>query len=128
MTRDTTAGLVKKLIVLRQVRGRCKAIAADRMITLTYRENMQDESRLKRDFDALRRQSLKRPSFRGVAVVCRQKRGALHVHMFVKERQSVQVLRSAWRNVVGEDGGNVHILRMKAAVDFLDIESFVGVL
>lgn len=59
-----------------QVRLRCKAIGADRMITLTYRENMQDRDRLKRDFDALRRRLAKLSTFQYVATPERQKRGA----------------------------------------------------
>lgn len=126
--RDTTAVLVKELAVLRQVRGRCEEIRADRMITLTYREAVHDLSRLKRDFDALRRRLSKLSNLRRVAVACRQERGALHVHMFVKERQSVQVLRSAWQSVVGEDGGSVQVHRVNAAFDFWHGESFVEVL
>nr|WP_284160475.1 hypothetical protein [Burkholderia pseudomallei] len=54
-----------------QVRLRCKAIGADRMITLTYRENMQDKARLKRDFDALRRRLAKLSTFQYVATPAR---------------------------------------------------------
>jgi hypothetical protein len=58
------------------VRLRCKAIQADRMITLTYRENMEDKARLKRDFDALQRRLGALGGFQYVAVAERQKRGA----------------------------------------------------
>ncbi|WP_430733054.1 rolling circle replication-associated protein [Burkholderia stagnalis] len=79
-----------------QVRLRCKAIGADRMITLTYRENMQDKARLKRDFDALRRRLAKLSTFLYVATPERQKRGAWHLHVAVKGRQNYRVLRSIW--------------------------------
>lgn len=92
-----------------QVRLRCKAIAADRMITLTYRENMVDKDRLKRDFDALRRRLGKLQSFEYVAVAERQKRGAWHLHVAVKGRQNYRVLRSIWQSIVGAENGNIDV-------------------
>ncbi|QHE95132.1 hypothetical protein PI93_005570 [Pandoraea fibrosis] len=92
-----------------QVRLRCKAIGADRMITLTYRENMEDRDRLKRDFDALRRRLGKFQNFQYVAVSERQKRGAWHLHVAVKGRQNYRVLRSIWHSIVGADNGNVDV-------------------
>ncbi|UVA77931.1 rolling circle replication-associated protein [Pandoraea commovens] len=93
----------------RQVRLRCKAIGADRMITLTYRENMQDKERLKRHFDALRRRLNKIQDFQYVAVPERQKRGAWHLHIAVKGRQNYRVLRAIWISIVGDDNGNVNV-------------------
>ncbi len=93
----------------RQVRMRCKAIQADRMITLTYRENMQDRTRLKRDFDLLRRRLGRFQDFQYVAVSERQKRGALHLHVAVKGRQNYRLLRGIWRSIVGADNGNVDV-------------------
>jgi len=92
-----------------QVRLRCKAISADRMITLTYRENMMDKARLKKDFDALRRRLGRVQDFQYVAVAERQKRGAWHLHIAVKGRQNYRVLRSIWRSIVGEDNGNIDV-------------------
>lgn len=92
-----------------QVRLRCKAIGADRMITLTYRENMMDKARLKKDFDALRRRLGKVQNFQYVAVAERQKRGAWHLHVAVRGRQNYRVLRSIWTSIVGEDNGNVDV-------------------
>lgn len=45
------------------VRLRCKTIGADRMITLTYRENMRDIERLKKHYDAFRRRMGKHKQF-----------------------------------------------------------------
>jgi hypothetical protein len=92
-----------------QVRLRCKAIGADRMITLTYRENMEDKTRLKRDFDALRRRLGALGGFQYVAVAERQKRGAWHLHVAVCGRQNYRVLRSIWQSIVGFDNGNIHV-------------------
>lgn len=85
------------------VRLRCKAIGADRMITLTYRENMQDVDRLKKHWDAFRRRMGKVKSFHYVATVEEQERGALHVHVAVRGKQSYNVVRSIWQRIVGLD-------------------------
>ncbi|HTH58985.1 MAG TPA: hypothetical protein VL689_02380 [Paraburkholderia sp.] len=92
-----------------QVRLRCKAIGADRMITLTYHENMTDKARLKKDFDAFRRRLSKLQDFHYVAVAERQKRGAWHLHIAVKGRQNYRVLRSVWGRVVGCESVRVHV-------------------
>ncbi|VVE00926.1 bacteriophage-related protein [Pandoraea aquatica] len=92
-----------------QVRLRCKAIGADRMITLTYRENVLDKNRIKRDFDSLRRLLGRIQDFQYVAVPERQKRGAWHLHIAVKGRQNYRVLRALWLRVVGEGNGNVDV-------------------
>ncbi|VVE88031.1 rolling circle replication-associated protein [Pandoraea bronchicola] len=93
----------------RRVRLRCKAMHADRMITLTYRENMQDKERLKRDYDKLRRRLAKLLDFQYVAVPERQKRGAWHLHIAVKGRQNYRVLRAIWISIVGNDNGYVRV-------------------
>lgn len=85
------------------VRLRCKTIAADRMITLTYRENMQDEERLKRDWDSFRRRMGRHKQFDYVATVEEQERGAYHIHVAVRGRQSYQLVRSIWQRIVGTD-------------------------
>lgn len=110
-----------------QVRLRCKAIGADRMITLTYRENMLDKERLKRDFDALRRLLGRVQNFQYVAVAERQKRGAWHLHIAVKGRQNYRVLRTLWLRVVGEDNGNVDVRNPNREVGLRHkIASYIG--
>jgi len=93
----------------RKVRLLCKALGADRMITLTYRENMQDKKRLNRDYDKVRRRLGKYMDFLYVAVPERQKRGAWHIHIAVKGRQNYRLLRSIWHSVVGANNGNVDV-------------------
>ena len=91
------------------VRLRCKAISADRMITLTYRENMQDMGRLMRDWDSFRRAMGKHKQFHYVAAIERQERGAFHFHVAVHGRQSYHILRSIWLRIVGEGNGYAHV-------------------
>lgn len=98
------------------VRLRCKTIGVDRMLTLTYRENMRDFVRLKKHWDLFRRRmgkgyingkdkSKKKP-FHYVATVERQERGAFHIHVAVRGRQMYQLVRSIWQSIVGltDDG------------------------
>lgn len=85
------------------VRLRCKAIRADRMITLTYRENVTDIDRVKKDWDAFRRRMGKHKQFHYVATVEPQKRGAYHIHVAVTGRQVYQLVRSIWQSIVGRD-------------------------
>lgn len=108
------------------VRKRVKLNGLDTMLTLTYRENMQDRSRIRRDFDVM----LKRirrviPSFDYVCVFERQKRGAWHAHIACRRIQShylhggvlvksYDLLRALWRAVVGSSGGNVDVSRQRA--------------
>jgi hypothetical protein len=97
-----------------KVRLVCKSISADRMITLTYKENMVDVERLKHDWDTFRRRMSKVKEFHYVAVVERQVRGAFHIHIAVTGRQCYQLVRSIWYRIVGRDStgkpnGNIDV-------------------
>lgn len=85
----------------KQVRLCCKTIGADRMITLTYRENMVDRETALRHWDLFRRKLGKHKQFHYVAVIEEQERGALHFHVAVAGRQMYALLRSIWQGVVG---------------------------
>jgi hypothetical protein len=84
-----------------KVRDCCKAISADRMVTLTYRENMLDRDRALKDWKAFCRRLGKVRKFHYVAVIEEQERGALHFHIGVRGKQSYVLLRSIWQRVVG---------------------------
>lgn len=102
-----------------QVRRLVKAKNLTTMLTLTYRENMEDRARMARDFDVFMKR-IRRvfPGFEYVCVFERQKRGAWHAHIAVQRVQShylhkgtlvksYDLLRAVWRAVVGE--GNVDV-------------------
>jgi len=78
----------------KHVRERSKMIGADRMITLTYRENMTDRETALKHWDRFRRRMRKHKQFHYVAVIEEQARGALHFHIAVNGRQSYHLLRS----------------------------------
>jgi hypothetical protein len=109
-----------------EVRRRCKAMALDSMLTLTYRENQTDEALCKAHLiEFVRRIRRVIPDFFYVAAFERQERGAWHVHMAVRRVQShfmqsgirvksFDLVRSIWRSVVGDLGGNIDLKRRKA--------------
>lgn len=85
----------------KNVRLCCKQIGADRMVTLTYRENMVDRKLALKHWDAFRRRLRKVKDFHYVAVIEEQERGALHFHVAVRGRQHYALLRSIWQSVIG---------------------------
>lgn len=108
-----------------KVRRLCKSRGLTTMLTLTYRENMQDRERMARDFDVfIKRLRRVVPGVQYVCVFERQKRGAWHAHIAVPRvmshylhkgtlMRSYDLLRSLWRAVVGADNGNVDVSRNK---------------
>lgn len=88
----------------RMIRKRCKAIRADRMLTLSTRAN---ETRLDvwaKWWDEFRRRLNKLQDFHYVAVLERQQRGAWHIHVAVSGRQNWKLLRSIWLSVISKSG------------------------
>ncbi len=103
---QATADKENKLRAIRRarqgVRFAVKAIGADHLLTLTYREDMQDVERLKRDwkeFNRLMRKGLPAsenhrshsgvPEWKFVCIRERQERGAYHLHIAVVGRQDI---------------------------------------
>lgn len=74
----------------------------DHMLTLTYRENVSDLQRVKRDWDRFRRfVRVKYPNWNYVVVPEVQERGAWHLHVAVKGRQDLNWLRKCWYRALG---------------------------
>lgn len=91
-----------------QVRFHCKMLAVDHLLTLTYRENMDDVERLERDWKAFVRLVRKvKPNWQYVACREKQDRGAYHLHVAVVGRQDINLLRRSWYQVLGGTGAEV---------------------
>lgn len=93
------------------VRFLTRELQADRLFTLTYRENMTDREQAKRDFQKFLRLVRKGwkggegcPDWQYVAVMEQQGRGAYHIHCAVKGWQRVNFLRAAWYKALGGTG------------------------
>lgn len=93
-----------------EIRRKCLAINADHMVTLTYRENIENREQVLRDLDRLRRM-LARCGYPMpyVAVLECQQRGAIHLHLGVKGFQDVRFLRRCWYKIVGKGQGQVNV-------------------
>ena len=106
-----------------QVRRRCKMIQANCMMTLTTRENIQDEKRMQALFKAFRKRLSKLGNFQYVATLEPQARGALHVHIacqqfpaYLRNEYGVRVksyslISSMWSRVIGRGNGNVNFTK-----------------
>lgn len=93
------------------IRWLCKVMEADRLFTLTYRENQTDREQARADFTKFLR--LVRSGWRGqvgipnwkyCAVLEIQDRGAFHIHCAVKGFQRIKFLRAAWYKALGGAG------------------------
>ena len=101
-----------------RVRHLCKAMAVNSLWTLTYRANVVDRELVLRHLDAFRRRVVEvLGEWKYVAVLEKQERGALHIHLATHalpvrlasggvKVKSWDVMRAIWRRVVGELGGN----------------------
>lgn len=109
-----------------RVRHLCKVQGLDTLLTLTYRENMQDQARAWADLkEFVRRMRRALGSFAYVAVAERQARGAIHWHLAVHRLPMVMgasngvkvkafnVIRAIWRAVAGD--GNIDVSRRRRA-------------
>jgi hypothetical protein len=94
-----------------RVRHICKLIAAKQMMTLSTQENIQDESRMQALFKRFRQLLAEQGyKFQYVATLEKQQRGALHLHIAVKERFVYKLLWACWEKVCGGPGtGRVHM-------------------
>lgn len=85
-----------------KLRWLVKQIGADHLLTLSYRDNMQDIERLKSDWKAFVRLVVARyPEWKYVCVHEKQDRGAFHLHVAVSGRQDIKYFRRCWYKVLG---------------------------
>jgi len=93
------------------IRRTIMAARLDHLLTLTYRENMQDTKRGWSDLAKLiRLVRMHIPNWPYVAVMELQERGAIHFHLAVSGHQDVALLRRLWHLVIGgTKGGNIDV-------------------
>jgi hypothetical protein len=92
------------------IRRKYLAIRADHLVTLTYRDNVENRERVMTDLDRLRRMlSRSGYSMPYVAVLECQKRGAIHPHLAVHGIQDIRLLRRCWYKIVGKAQGQVNV-------------------
>ena len=103
----------------RELRHRVLSMRADRLLTLTYRENKVDLKDCWQDLGRFNRLMCKKfPGFEYVCAPERQQRGAWHFHLSVKGFYNACIVRFLWLSAIrggairGEEGksaGNVDI-------------------
>lgn len=87
------------------IRWLCKAMNADRLFTLTYRENVEDREQVRIQFQKFLRLVRKQiPDWQYVAVLEKQDRGAFHIHCAVRGFQRISFLRKCWYMALGGSG------------------------
>ena len=98
-----------------KVRRLCLTMCCDRLLTLTFRENLEDLDvawdRFKYFTKLCRAKWGKK--FRYVAVPEYQKRGAVHFHIAIAGYMKANVVRKMWRRAAGRYGGNIDITNPK---------------
>jgi hypothetical protein len=77
---------------------------ADRMLTLSTRENETRVEVWAKWWDEFRRRLNRIHDFHYVAVLERQQRGTWHIHVAVSGRQDWKLLRSIWLSVISKAG------------------------
>jgi hypothetical protein len=111
----------------RTMRRKALSLNADRLLTLTFRENLTDINKAWDYFRQFNRimTRLHPEKWRYVCVPEYQKRGAVHFHLAISGRWNYNHVRNVWHSVVGtttvrEDGvikempnGNIHIQNPK---------------
>lgn len=91
-----------------RVRWLGKCIAADHLLTFSYRENVIDRARVGSDWqEMIRLYRVRYPDFRYVAVLERQDRGAYHMHVAVHGKQDTRWLLRCWLLAIGQSSEDV---------------------
>lgn len=98
------------------VRRKALTMQADRMLTLTFRENLTDRQKAWDVFKYFSRLMRWRFADRWVYITVQeyQKRGAIHFHLAIKGYFPVSSVRDFWSRAVGALGGNIDITSPKA--------------
>jgi hypothetical protein len=116
-TEMTDVVLNKSLMRTRiAIRRRVLSMQADRMLTLTFRENVTDVNEAwgcLHYFVKLMRTTF--DNFQYVAVPELQKRGAVHFHLAVRGFYPVKLLRKYWLRAVGKRLGNIDLTSPRTA-------------
>lgn len=114
---------------LRMCRERIMVLGADAIVTLTYRENLEDLS-VSREHMRLFVAHVRRhiPGWKFVGVAERQKRGCVHWHLAVRGWQDVRLLRMLWHVVISRGGydGNIHVKAVRTPASACYIAKYLA--
>lgn len=89
----------------KEMRHKVMMMGADRMLTLTTRENISDRDKFLKCLDRFRRRCARQwPGFQTVIVLELQERGAYHAHLALNKFYNVNLLRYFWREAICGNG------------------------
>jgi hypothetical protein len=92
------------------IRRKCLSMQADRLLTLTFRENIQDIDVAWKCFKEFARLMRKRwRNFQYVCVPEYQKRGAVHFHVAIRGYYHANTVRAIWNRALAGYSGNIDI-------------------
>lgn len=90
------------------VRYHIKSILADHMLTFSYRENVIDRARVAADWKRfVRLFRVRYPKWAYLAVLEKQERGSLHMHVAVTGKQDIRWLLRCWLLSIGQPKDDV---------------------
>ena len=97
------------------VRRKALSMMADRMLTLTFKDNLEDLDTAWERFKYFSKlmRFRYREKWQYIAVPEYQKRGAVHFHLAISGYYHIQTIRRLWLRAVGRFGGNVDITSPK---------------
>lgn len=90
------------------VRHLVKSVFADHMLTFSWRENMIDRARAAVEWkEFVRLFRVRYPDWQYLAVLEKQERGALHIHVAVHGKQDIRWLLRCWLLAIGQAPSDV---------------------
>jgi len=91
------------------VRYHIKSILADHMLTFSYRENVTDRERVAADWKRfVRLFRVRYPKWAYLAVLEKQERGSLHIHVAVTGKQDIRWLLRCWLISIGQPQDDIN--------------------
>lgn len=100
-----------------KIRRLAMAMCCDRMLTLTFRENLTDLDQARRVFKYFNKLMAQAygDDWRYICVPEKQQRGAIHFHLAIAGFKNVRLVRTLWRRAAGKYQGNIDITSPKTA-------------
>ena len=101
------------------VKRKCLSYLPDRMLTLTFKENLTDLKHAWNIFKSFNSRMKRRYGHRWRYIVVPefQKRGAVHFHLAIDGYYSVNTVRAIWRKCTGSLSGNIDITSPRKAAN-----------
>lgn len=109
------------------IRRKCLSMECNRMLTLTFRENVQDIDQAWTKFKYfIKLMHWRYKEFKYVAVPEYQKRGAVHFHLAVRGYYDYNTVRRLWLRAAGQSQGNIDFTKKKSGKELRNPSKIAG--